>query len=117
MEHRRSAFTLIEIMIVISIIGVLAGIAVPTFREARKRTNMRACYANQKTIRGALIQFSLDTNSTYETNPLEWDMLVSEGYLKVAPEDPGQGVGSHLNYELDPARQFTLMCTKHGPIE
>jgi prepilin-type N-terminal cleavage/methylation domain-containing protein len=117
MNAKRSAFTLIEIMIVMCIIAVLAGIAFPAFKEARRRSNQRACYANQKTIRGALVQFSLDTNTTYETNPLEWGMFVSGGYLQVAPDDPGQGLGSHLNYELDASNGFVLYCKVHGPIE
>lgn len=117
MRARRPGFTLIEIMIVMAVIAVLAGIAFPAFKEARRRSNQRACYANQKTIRGALVQFSLDTNTTYTTNPLEWDMFVSGGYLQTAPDDPGQGTGTHLNYELDASNGHKLYCKIHGPIE
>lgn len=117
MRRERRGFTLVEIMIVMAIIAVLAGIAVPAFKEARRRSNQRSCYANQKTIRGALVQISLDTNTTYETNPLEWDMFIAEGYLRAKPDDPGQGAGSHLNYELDVDNDFTLYCKVHGPIE
>ena len=46
--------TLVELLIVIAIIGVLAGIAVPNFRSAAERATTRACYANQKTIVGAI---------------------------------------------------------------
>ena len=51
-------------MIVIAIIGVLAAIAVPNFRKARERANQRACYANQKTVAGALEMYNLDNNKS-----------------------------------------------------
>lgn len=114
---RRSGFTLIEIMIVIAIIGVLASIAVPSFQEARKRSNQRACYANQKVVIGALVQYNLDFNTSYDTDPIEFGKLASEGYLQSIPQDPGGGVGSHTRYKLDPAVEDSIYCTQHGPIE
>ena len=63
-RNTRRGFTLIELMIVIAIIGVLAAIAVPNFRKARERANQRACYANQKTVAGALEMYNLDNNKS-----------------------------------------------------
>lgn len=116
-RRRRAGFTLIEIMIVIAIIGVLAAIAVPSFQQARKRSNQRACYANQKVVIGALVQYNLDFNTSYVTDPIEFGKLASEGYLQTIPEDPGGGPGSHVNYKLDPAVQDSIYCSQHGPIE
>lgn len=116
-RHARRGFTLIEIMIVIAIIGVLASIAVPSFQEARKRSNQRACYANQKVVIGALVQYNLDFNTSYVESPIQFDRLVSQGYLQEVPQDPGGGAGSHTRYELDPAVQDSIFCTTHGPIE
>ncbi len=47
-------FTLIEIMIVLAIIGLLAAIAIPNYREARLRAQMRACICNLRLIDGAI---------------------------------------------------------------
>src|ERR1700738_4848681 len=96
---RRQAFTLIELMIVIAIIGVLAAIAVPNFKAARERANTRACYANQKTVVGAMEMYNLDKNTKRTTlDGAFFTSLKSGGYLQSIPQDPGQGPGSSGNY-------------------
>lgn len=105
-------------MIVISIIGVLAAIATPMFKEARKRSNQRACYANQKTIAGALTQWSMDANAPVPASgDIDWDALKNGGFLQAIPPDPGQGQGSHAHYVLDATVNYAMTCTEHGPIE
>src|SRR5688500_6460665 len=48
----RAAFTLVEIMIVVAIIGLLAAIAIPNFVRARENAQRTACTANLKGIDG-----------------------------------------------------------------
>src|SRR5947209_11570644 len=94
----RKGFTLIELMIVIAIIGVLAAIAVPNFRAARERANTRACYANQKTIAGALEMYNLDNNTKVTDIQSVGDALVTGGYLQTKVDDPGSGAQTFNNY-------------------
>ena len=65
MKHTNSskrAFTLIEIMIVVLIIGILLGIAVPNFVRARESARAKSCIANLKAIDGAVQQFAMTYN-------------------------------------------------------
>ncbi len=60
--RRNSAFTLIEIMIVVSIIALLAAIAVPAFMRARQRTQ-NAKFINALRIATAAIeQYAIEHN-------------------------------------------------------
>ena len=54
------AFTLIELLIVVAIIGILAAIAIPNFLEAQVRAKISAARSDLRTIAGALEQYAVD---------------------------------------------------------
>ena len=44
MKKNKHAFTLIELMIVIAIIGILAAMSLPNFQQARERARQSKCF-------------------------------------------------------------------------
>lgn len=65
-EMNRNAFTLIELLIVVAIIGILAAIAVPNFLNAQLKARIARTYAEQRATSSALEQYYLDWNSYVE---------------------------------------------------
>ena len=61
---RTSAFTLVEIMIVVAIIALLAAIAVPGFLRARKRSQATKILNDLRMIDSAVDQYAIETNKT-----------------------------------------------------
>lgn len=56
----KSGFTLVELIVVIAILGILAGIAVPTYSSYIKKANEAADYAQLDAIKTAVVFASTD---------------------------------------------------------
>jgi prepilin-type N-terminal cleavage/methylation domain-containing protein len=71
---RQSAFTLVEIMIVVAIIALLAAIAVPGFLRARKRSQASRIINDLRLIDSAVDQYAIETNrsSGFSVNTADW---------------------------------------------
>jgi general secretion pathway protein G len=86
MRNRRtqSGFTLIELIIVMTIIGILATLAIPYFAAAIKHAREAVLREDLQTMRMAIDSYTMDKQKA----PQSLDDLVQEGYLKAVPEDP-----------------------------
>ena len=91
-KSMKRAFTLIEIMIVVLIIGILLAIAVPNFVRAREASRAKACVANLKQIDSAKEQWAMDTRaSSGAAGPAMTALVGAAGYIKSDPTCPSSG--------------------------
>ncbi|MFB3785198.1 MAG: type IV pilin protein [bacterium] len=61
-SQTRTAFTLIELLIVVAIIGVLAAIAVPNFLNAQTRAKIARVMGDHQAVGSALELYQIDQN-------------------------------------------------------
>ena len=80
----QNAFTLVEIMIVVSILAVLAAVSFPLYREYIRNSQRSACIANLKVLYGAVEQRRM--LGIQEIN-LE-ELCSALGYVKGRPRCP-----------------------------
>ena len=81
---KQNGFTLIELMIVITMIGILATLALPTFRYSHIRAKEAVLKKDLFYMRDCIDQFYVDK----ERYPYTLEELVTEGYLRSIPVDP-----------------------------
>ncbi|HSK09145.1 MAG TPA: prepilin-type N-terminal cleavage/methylation domain-containing protein [Vicinamibacterales bacterium] len=82
--RRIGGFTLIELMVVMSLITVLAGMTVVIYRNAIVRSKESVLKTDLFRMRDAIDQYYAD-KAKY---PADLDALVAEGYLREIPVDP-----------------------------
>jgi prepilin-type N-terminal cleavage/methylation domain-containing protein len=89
--RRRAGFTLIEIMIVVAILGILLGLAVPAFMKSRTQARKQVCIDTLSQIESAKQLWGLE-NSKKNGDPVtEADIVGPNLYIKVQPKCPGGG--------------------------
>lgn len=83
-RRRQKGFTLIELMVVISIILILVSLSVPIYTTSIIHAREAVLRDDLFTMRSLINQYTLDK----EKAPQSLDDLVTAGYLKVIPVDP-----------------------------
>ena len=95
-----SGFTLLEMMIVISIIIILMAVAIPNYNRTVIQSRESVLRSNLSTLRSVISQYTLDKQKA----PQSLDDLVQEHYLRQIPVDP---MTKETNWEV--VQEDTLM--------
>ena len=81
---RARGFTLIEVMIVVTLLVVLASVGMPIYQNAVRRSREAVLKEDLWRMRDAIDQYYADKTKW----PASLQDLVSEGYLREVPKDP-----------------------------
>jgi prepilin-type N-terminal cleavage/methylation domain-containing protein len=97
MNSRRGGFSLIELLVAMSIVGILAGLAIPNMRNVTFRARATALFGDLNTIRQATLDYNADQNAWPSE---EVSGTVPAGLVAYLPEGFSfQGEGYELDFE------------------
>jgi len=92
MNKKRRGFTLVELLVVLLILGVLVGLAVPRYMQSQKTARARTFAGNVREIVSALEAYRMD-NITGTTAGYPSDLKALRGtYFTQEPINPYTGV-------------------------
>lgn len=87
MSRRRTAFTLIEVLVVVAIIALLVAILIPSLSQAREQARRGVCASNIKQLVTSCIQYAHEDRTgvyVYSRNPA--NLTVStDSFLHIVP--------------------------------
>jgi general secretion pathway protein G len=114
-RNQSRGFTLIELMIVISLILILVSISVPAYNQSILRAKESVLMQNLFTLRSLISQYTLDKQKA----PQSLEDLVQSGYIKQIPIDPFTGKNDSWtvdqeDYSLSVDQQETGITDVHS---
>ena len=83
-KARSRGFTLLELIVVITIMGILVSIALPNYRNSIVSAREAVLRENLYRLRDLIDQYQSDKGKYPET----LEVLVTDGYLRKIPPDP-----------------------------
>jgi len=109
-----TGFTLLELMIVMTIIMILATIGIGHYEQSVLRSKEAVLKADLQTMRKAIQDYTLDK----EAAPNSLDDLVTEHYIDRVPPDPVTNqpdwVTENCDLLLSPDQSSTGICDVHS---
>ena len=107
-QPRQRGFTLIEIMIVVAILGLLLGMALPNFIKSRTQAQKQVCIENLTQIESAKQIWGVETGKKNGDVATDADLFGATSYMKQKPACPAGG-----DYDLT-SIGLNAKCTVNG---
>lgn len=112
---RRSAFSLLEMMLVVVIIGLLAGVVTVSFLHQGKKARVELTKVEMKSVRDAVESYMINTGSLPAT--LEELLSSSPPYIRSLPKDAWKRPFIYRPEPANPERQYTLVSLGEDGVE
>ena len=119
-NRSRKAFSMVELMAVIVIIGLIGTVVTMKVLTNVEKTRVATTIANIKTLKNAITQYNLDTNGLYPPDlealveaPEEMEGYPKGGYLE-SKKVPLDGWKQEFMYELDPEPDVPFLIFSYG---
>ena len=93
-NRTRKAFTLIEILIVVVILGILAAVVIPQFTNAADDANAASVRTQLQTLRSQIELYRAENGADPDLANTGWADMVGGGYLPGPPKNPLTGTNS-----------------------
>lgn len=130
LKKDNKGFTLIELVVVIAILGILAGIAVPKYTSSRLNAAIIAHNANVRTLESAANMYLANGMKGMTDDKVEWTASTNTGdsswqnYLQEWPKVPSElesktfkKVSDESDYEFAAEPAYTVKIKTDGTIE
>ena len=109
----KKAFTIIEILVVISVIAILMGIAIPRIKGMQDAAKIVKVNKELKTLQTAMESYYINHNKTYppDVDAFAATYLVPAfpSYFSAPPNDPFAATPAEYKYLLSPDGKYYVM--------
>lgn len=103
-----NGFTLLELIIVMSIMAILMAIALPTYNRSILRARESVLQSDLDTLNDAIVKYTLDKQKA----PQSLDDLKGSGYIEKIPDDP---MTKEPNWEVEQDDTSLLSLDQQDP--